>query len=106
MVHCIKTLKLDVEVVDQLCPNCLGKYLKIHFRKNTGLDSKQGCVDCNEELSSLLETKKSYIRRGRGGRGRSRGRGRRGGHKRGGNIRDGGTGPVGKPKAHSLADYF
>jgi hypothetical protein len=97
-------LTLDVEALDQLCTNCFGKHVKISFRKNTGLDSIQGCIDCAENLSSLLETKisKSFGRRGRGGRGRGRGRGRRGRGRRGA-ISDA---FIGKPKAHDLSVYF
>jgi hypothetical protein len=103
-----KCVKLDVAVVDNLCAECFGRYLKINFRKNSGLDSIQGCIDCTKDLSGILETKvrKSFGRRGRGGRrGHGRGRGRRGGRQGGG--RQGGGEGAGRPlQSTTLSDYF
>ena len=96
--NCKIFISIDVEIIDQLCSECFGKFLKIHFRKNTGLGSIHGCVDCEENLHNLLETKisKSFRRGNRGGRG-----GRR---RRGGRVNNASQG---KPRSTtSLADYF
>jgi DNA topoisomerase III len=75
------SLSSVVSLLDDVC-GCGSTLLKVEFRENASKPPVEGCVSCDDEVESLLETrfanrtvKRKFGRgRGRGRRGRGRGK--------------------------------
>lgn len=123
----------DVQVKsDTLCADCFAKKIKVSFVKKENRSDLVGCIVCDDELDSLLETRVVRVGRFRGrGRGKRRGRGRgrgksnefvpvagpdrpkteaergqRRGRGKGRRGRGSSEGDLSRPQERSMADFF